>query len=162
MTPIHAGLIALHTSGGWRGALIQGPSGCGKSDLALRALSEGFRLVADDRVLVWRCGDQLYGRAPRTLAGLLEVRGQGIGRFQALDFCRIGLFVTCGPPERLPEPAFSDHLGLTLPLLTLAPLESSAPSRLRRALQHLGAGTEGAYQALLFSGDAPRPGGDPR
>ena len=162
MTPLHAGLIALHTDRGWRGALIQGPSGCGKSDLALRALDEGFRLVADDRVLVWRSANQLYGRAPPTLAGLLEIRGQGISRFPALDFCRIGLFVNCGEPERMPEPALADHLGLTVPVLTLAPLESSAPSKLRRALQHLGAGTEGAYQALLSSGDAPRPGGDPR
>lgn len=162
MTPLHAGLIALHTSRGWRGALIQGPSGCGKSDLALRALGQGFRLVADDRVLVWRSGDRLYGRAPDSLKGLLEVRGQGVQQFPVLDFCRIGLFVRCGAAERLPDPEVTAHLGLSVPVLTLAPLESSAPSRLRSALEHLGAGTEGAYQAVLSSGSAPRPGGDPR
>lgn len=162
MTPLHAGLIALHTPWGWRGALIEGASGCGKSDLALRAIHQGFRLVADDRVLVWRSGDHLYGRAPETLSGLLEIRGQGIRQFPSLDFCRIGLFVRCGEAERLPDPLTKTHLGLSVPVLTLAPLESSAPSRLRGALEHLGAGTEGAYQALLFCGDAPRPGGDPR
>ena len=50
--------------GGWRGALIEGPSGAGKSDLALRALDAGFRLVADDRVVVWTSGGRLFGRAP--------------------------------------------------------------------------------------------------
>ena len=49
---VHAGLVALRHGGLWRGALITGPSGSGKSDLALRCLEHGFRLVADDRVLL--------------------------------------------------------------------------------------------------------------
>ena len=58
----HAGLIARRMGGVWRGVLIEGPSGAGKSDLALRALDQGFRLVADDRVVVWTDAGRLgYG-----------------------------------------------------------------------------------------------------
>ena len=66
----HAGLVALRWRGDWQGVLIEGPPGSGKSDLALRALTEGFRLVADDRVLLWTSGGRLWGRAPDVLAGL--------------------------------------------------------------------------------------------
>lgn len=159
---LHAGLIAAHLGGAWRGALIEGPSGAGKSDLALRALDQGFRLVADDRVLLWTCDGALYGRAPDTLAGLMEVRGLGVAREPALAFCRIALVVRCGVPERLPEPADADYCGLKIPAMVLAPLESSAPVKLRRALQHLGAGAEGAYLGALAGGLSPQPGGDSR
>ena len=158
----HAGLIAAYSQGAWRGALIEGESGTGKSDLALRALDHGFRLVADDRTLLWACEGALYGRAPETLAGAMEVRGLGIVREPPLAFCRIALVVRCGTPERLPEPAFADYSGLKLPAMVLAPLESSAPAKLRRALQHLGAGAEGAYLGALAVGLSPQPGGDSR
>ena len=49
----HAGLIAARSNGPWRGVLIEGEAGAGKSDLTLRALAAGFRLVADDRVVLW-------------------------------------------------------------------------------------------------------------
>ncbi len=75
---LHGGLIARRQNGFWRGALIEGASGSGKSDLALRAIDQGFRLVADDRVVVFPAGGRLYGRAPETLAGLIEVRGVGV------------------------------------------------------------------------------------
>jgi serine kinase of HPr protein (carbohydrate metabolism regulator) len=74
----HAGLIAHRVAGTWRGALVEGPSGVGKSDLALRALDQGFVLVADDRTLVFVSGGELYGRAPDALAGLVEARGLGV------------------------------------------------------------------------------------
>jgi serine kinase of HPr protein (carbohydrate metabolism regulator) len=132
----HAGLIARRWNGPWRGVLVEGAAGAGKSDLALRALSEGFRLVADDRVLIWRSGDRLYGRAPETLAGLLELRGLGVVRIEALPFCEIVLVVRAGEPERLPDPAFADILGLRVPLQILRLGESSAPAKLGRALSH--------------------------
>ena len=69
---LHAGLVARRQDGYWRGVLIEGASGAGKSDLALRALDHGFRLVADDRVVVWASGGALYGRAPDSLAYLGE------------------------------------------------------------------------------------------
>ena len=92
---LHAGLVALRLDGYWRGVLILGPSGAGKSDLALRALGAGFRLVADDRVVVWRSGGVLFGRAPEPLLGLLEARGHGIVRETPLAVAQIGLAVTC-------------------------------------------------------------------
>ena len=156
----HAGLIARRLEGVWKGVLIVGASGAGKSDLTLRALGEGFRLVADDRVVVWASGGTLYGRAPETLAGLIEARGVGIQAEPAINFCRIALSVSCGPYERMPEPAWKDHAGVRLPAVSIEPFEASAPAKLGRALQHLGAGAEGAYQDQLAA--PPRPGGDSR
>ena len=104
---LYAGLVAARLGGRWRGALIEGPSGVGKSDLALRALEIGFRLVADDRVVVWMSGGRLYGRAPDTLAGRIEVRGLGIMHAPALPMAEVVLVVRAGTPERLPEAAFA-------------------------------------------------------
>jgi len=159
---LHAGLIAAFGPDGWRGALIEGASGAGKSDLALRALDHGFRLVADDRVILWESGGALYGRAPDSLAGRMEVRGLDVVAEPCLPFCRIGLSVELGTPERLPEPAWKTHLGLSVPLIVLSPLESSAPAKLARALQHLGGRAEGAYQGGRAAVPLPRPGGDSR
>ncbi len=136
----HAGLIAAFVGGGWRGALIEGPSGAGKSDLALRCLDQGFSLVADDRVELWTSGGGLYGRAPETLSGRIEVRGLDVLPAPALAWSRVNLCVRAGTPERIPEAAFTDDFGLRLPLVTLALLESSAPAKLSRALRHLGGG----------------------
>jgi serine kinase of HPr protein (carbohydrate metabolism regulator) len=106
----HAGLVALRLGGRWRGALVEGPAGCGKSDLALRAIDQGFRLVADDRVVLWRSAGGLYGRAPATLHGLIEARGVDVVREPALAFCEVALVVQPGTPERLPEPATVERL----------------------------------------------------
>lgn len=159
---LHAGLIATYGPGGWRGALVEGPSGAGKSDFALRCLDAGFALVADDRAEVWASGGRLYGRAPDSLAGRMEIRGLDVVAVPALRYCRIGLCVRPGRPERIPEPASVTYAGLSVPLLALSLLESSAPAKLRRALWHLGAGAEGAYLGGLAAGVSPRPGGDSR
>jgi hypothetical protein len=159
---LHAGLVAAWTPAGWRGVLIEGPSGAGKSDLALRALDYGFRLVADDRVVVWESGGALYGRAPDTLAGRLEVRGLDVVREPAVAFCRIALAVRPGVPERIPAPARVEYSGLSVPLVILSPLESSAPAKLARALQHLGGGAEGAYQVTRAAGRRRGRAGDSR
>ncbi len=140
-SPLHAGLIAVRRDGRWFGILIEGPSGIGKSDLALRALEADFRLVADDRVIVWASGGQCFGRAPETLAGLIEARGVGIIGADALPFCRIGLVVRCVAPgevERLPEPVIVERAGIALPAVALWPLEPTAPAKIRRAADHLG------------------------
>jgi serine kinase of HPr protein (carbohydrate metabolism regulator) len=140
---LHAGLIALRVAGAWKGALIQGPSGVGKSDLALRALDAGFRLVADDRVVVFASGGGLFGRAPDILRGLIEVRGLGVVRQTALVVAPICLSVRCKPRtdavERLPDPCSESFLGCDVPILELWPLEPTAPAKIRRAIEHLGA-----------------------
>jgi hypothetical protein len=158
---LHAGLLALHGPAGWRGVMIEGPSGAGKSDLALRALDAGFALVADDRTLVWASGGHVYGRAPQTLAGRIEIRGLDVVAQPALAFCRIVLVARCGTAsERIPQPAFADLAGGRLPAFDLAPLEASAPAKLRRALHHLGGGAEGAYQADRVAEFLQSAGGD--
>lgn len=131
----HAGLIARRVGGRWLGVLIEGPSGAGKSDLALRALDHGFRLVADDRVLVWTSEGQLYGRAPDTLRGLIEVRGVGVLALEPVALCTIGLVARLEPPERIPDPATVAILGIDIPLLAVKPFEGSAPAKLSRAMQ---------------------------
>lgn len=130
----HAGLIAQRVAGRWLGVLIEGPSGAGKSDLALRALAQGFRLAADDRVVLWASAGRLFGRAPDTLQDLIEVRGLDVVRMEALPLCEIGLVATIGPAERLPEPAFLDILGVRLPTFTTPAFEESGPAKLSRAL----------------------------
>jgi serine kinase of HPr protein (carbohydrate metabolism regulator) len=136
---LHAGLIAARLGGFWRGVLVEGPPGAGKSDLALRALNEGFTLVADDRVLLWAVEGRLFGRAPDTLAGLLEVRGLDVVRLDALPFAEIALIARCGTPQRIPEPASAALLGISRPLIEIDPKEASAPAKLSRALSHFDA-----------------------
>lgn len=133
---VHAGLIARRLGGTWRGMLIQGPSGAGKSDLALRALGEGFRLVADDRVVLWEAAGRLYGRAPEALLGLIEVRGLDVVAMEPVPFCEVVMAVRLGPAvERMPEPATETVLGVQIPLLAADPFEISTPAKLGRALE---------------------------
>jgi HPr kinase/phosphorylase len=111
------------------GVLLIGPSGSGKSDLALRLLSRGFSLVADDRV------DIADGVAtpPFALAGLLEVRGLGIFRLPSIAATRLALVVELGIAiQRLPLPAH--HTGLNLPMIMIDPAAASAPERVALAL----------------------------
>jgi serine kinase of HPr protein (carbohydrate metabolism regulator) len=131
----HAGLIARRMGGLWRGVLLEGPSGAGKSDLALRALDQGFRLVADDRVVVWTDAGRLFGRAPDTLSGLIEVRGVDVLRIEPVAYCEIVLVARLQVPERIPDSATEAVLGLAIPLLSVAPFETSAPAKLSRAME---------------------------
>ncbi|MDB5462662.1 MAG: serine kinase of the HPr protein regulates carbohydrate metabolism [Phenylobacterium sp.] len=132
----HAGLVAARVGGSWRGVLIEGPAGAGKSDLAIRALAHGFRLVADDRVTLWVSAGRLFGRAPEALVGLLEIRGLQVVRVAALPLAEVALVVRCGTPERIPDPAFAELLGVSVPLIGLDLREASAPAKLSRALSH--------------------------
>ena len=138
----HAGLIALRQNGLWRGALIEGPSGVGKSDLALRALDAGFRLVADDRVIVFVAGGRLWGKAPEPLSGLIEARGLGVVAEPALPFCEVALRIRCVERpevvERLPDPRSESILGIAVPVFDLWPREPAAPAKLRRMMLSLG------------------------
>lgn len=162
---LHAGLIARFDSGRWRGALIEGPSGAGKSDLALRALDAGWALVADDRTLVWTSGMGLFGRAPETLAGLIEARGLGVVRRPYRAFASIDLVVACAPDdcdiERAPEFQARDILGAKVWRISLAARESSALAKLAQALSRLGLGVQPAYQASRAGLSKPLAGGDP-
>src|SRR3954454_10030977 len=93
----HAAAVAIDG----RAVLLRGPSGSGKSDLALRLIEAGARLVADDQSEVWRQGDALLVRAPSTIAGLIEVRGLGILRLDALAEAPVGLVADLMAADRI-------------------------------------------------------------
>jgi serine kinase of HPr protein (carbohydrate metabolism regulator) len=122
-SPLHAGLVAVCTPKGWRGMLLRGPSGAGKSGLALQLIRGGWRLVADDRVIVWASGGRAWGRAPGALGGLIEAWGVGVVRAPALPFAEITRVLDCAPPgealERTPAPTAVEVCGVRLPSLRL-------------------------------------------
>jgi len=130
---LHASCVAL--SG--LGVVLLGPPASGKSDLALRLIDAGGRLVADDRLLVERRGEQLIGRAPEALAGLIEVRGLGIMRVEHCAGAPLGLVVELDGAAswpRLPEPMTHELLGVALPFFRLDPRASSTCAKIKLAL----------------------------
>ena len=138
--PVHATVVAQWAPGrGWRAAALFGPPGAGKSDLALRLIGAGWRLAADDYAHLFAASGSLYARAPRTIAGKIEVRGVGVAPACALDLARVVLAVELGPEpvERLPEPAIRRVEGVDLPLLRLDPREASAGEKVAAAIARL-------------------------
>jgi serine kinase of HPr protein (carbohydrate metabolism regulator) len=155
---LHAGLIALFDRRRWQGVLIRGPSGSGKSDLALRAMRHGFRLVADDRVLIFGSCGRLFGRAPRPLIGLIEIRGLGVATVETLSLVEVCLVVDCvgsRDVERMPEALSSPLLGIETPTMAIRAFDASAPAKLCRALEVLGRARQQDYDAA-FPQTAPR------
>lgn len=118
----HPGRPNLHAScvafGPGAGILITGPSGTGKSALALALIAQGAQLVADDQTLVTRTGAAVFARAPRSIAGLIEVRGFGLIRLAPRRLARLRLVIDLSQPEarRLPPPETCSIAGVTLPL----------------------------------------------
>ena len=134
METVHA--TAVDIGGG--AVLLRGPSGSGKSDLALRLIDGGATLVADDCVLLSRRGADVVAAAPETIAGRMEVRGLGIVRVPCAGPAPVRLVADLVRPEavdRLPKPAETVLLGVAIPLIRLAPFETSAPAKLRLALR---------------------------
>lgn len=106
-----------------------GPPGCGKSDLALRLLSRGFELVADDQVDI----AEGIASCPAALAGLLEVRGLGIVRLPFRLQARLALIVELGAGgDRMPLP--QRHPAFDLPVVHIDAATGSAPDRVVLAL----------------------------
>jgi serine kinase of HPr protein (carbohydrate metabolism regulator) len=140
VTFVHATCVALKSNGDWRGVLLRGPSGAGKSDLALRVIEAGGRLISDDQTHLAVRRRRLLASAPAPLRGLIEARGVGIVRLarnQLLARATLEIVVDLVGPEkieRLPEPVRETVLGISLPVLSLAPFEASAVMKLRLAL----------------------------
>lgn len=142
---IHATAIAIN---GYA-VLLRGHPGAGKSDLALRLIDAGANLVTDDQSVLTRRGDALVVRPPATISGLIEVRGIGIMRIEALAEAPVALIADLVPPdkvERLPARRREEILGVSLPLVQVAPFETSAAIKLRLALRAL---TEPGLPAML-------------
>lgn len=124
---VHATCVALDGAA----VLLRGPSGSGKSDLALRLIAEaGAQLVADDQCLLHREGERILASAPESIFGRIEARGVGILDLPAARQAPVALVVDLLPRseiERLPDPAFVEVLGLSLPR---AELDAFAPGSL--------------------------------
>ncbi len=132
---VHGVAVAL----AGRAVLLLGPSGAGKSDLALRLIDRGWRLIADDRVVMSVRDGALWASAPATIAGLIEVRGVGIVAEAAAPAAQIALAIDlAAAPDRHPDPASWRHGGVAVPLIALSAHEESAPLKVERALQHHG------------------------
>jgi serine kinase of HPr protein (carbohydrate metabolism regulator) len=138
---VHAAAVLA----GPRAILIRGPAGAGKSRLALALIQAAqcrlitfARLVGDDRIELAAAHGRLLARAPRALAGLLEVRGLGIRRLDYEPVAVVGLVVDLATPaaERLPAAAEQqvEVAGITLPRLAIGPGLDPTPAVLARLL----------------------------
>jgi RNase adaptor protein for sRNA GlmZ degradation len=149
---VHATAVAL----GGRAVLLLGPSGVGKSDLALRLIDRGWRLVADDRVVLTAADGVLHADAPAPLEGQIEVRGVGIvaePTAPAVVALAIDLAL---PPERLPDVTTRAYAGVAIPVLGLDAADRSAPLKVERALRAHGlAGIAAGVPPLPIPADAP-------
>lgn len=124
------------------GVLLCGRPASGKSDLALRLIDGGGVLVADDYTEVEARDGRLFGQAPETIRGLLEVRGIGVVKLDFATDAAIGLIIELVPDgesiERLPEPATRLIQGVALPLFRLSAFEASALAKARLAVRIAG------------------------
>ncbi|MFN3953566.1 MAG: HPr kinase/phosphorylase [Pararhodobacter sp.] len=130
---LHASTVAF---GPTAGVLILGPSGAGKSRLAMALIGLGAQLVADDQTLLASLDDALYARAPRAIAGLLEVRGVGLIRLLPRRLAQVALVVDLGAPAppRLPEPQRRVIAGIALPCLA-GPPGGPSPDAVKHYIQ---------------------------
>lgn len=129
---VHASCVAM----GKFGLLIRGPSGAGKSDLVLRLMDQAkAKLVADDQILLEKIGDKIIASPPAILAGLLEIRGQGIVKCQHQTNTEIHMIIDLVPLseiERMPndEDLQAELLECVFPRLKLWSQSPSAVARI--------------------------------
>ena len=120
-----------------RGLLLRGKSGAGKSDLALRLIEHGAVLVSDDQVVLKVQEGEVYASPPPALAGLLEVRGVGICKFEHVS--RLFMVVDLDAEEsneRLPEKSRQQTRILEKQIARAAinPFEVSACAKIKSAI----------------------------
>ncbi len=117
---MHATLVSLQG----KGILLTGKSGSGKSEIALKYIeNKNAKLVSDDVVVIEVRENQLWGRAPENIKGLMEIRGVGIVRFDAEAEAPINLVVNLknNPEdiERMPKKRVENILGVEIEAIDL-------------------------------------------
>jgi HPr kinase/phosphorylase len=143
-TTVHATAISLNGTA----VLIRGKSGAGKSSLALQIL-EGTgtgltgeelktMLISDDQTELAVREGQIFASPPQTIAGLLEIRGQGILTLPYAHEVPVSLVVDLKPFDdisRLPEAQelTTEILGHKIARIAIDPSQPSAAARLRVA-----------------------------
>ncbi len=135
---VHASVALI----GERAVLIRGPSGSGKSSLLLSLLDRdaAAALVADDRVALRPANGRLIASVPDQIAGLMEIRGQGIVRRPHVSPVVVDLVVDLAPVEACPRVPLSDEdarasiVGVSLPRIYVAIGAADGAARVRAAL----------------------------
>jgi len=136
------------------GVLILGNPGSGKSSLALALIDGDGRgigshaltttLITDDQVRLWydNTTAQVFGRPPKSIAGLLEIRGLGIAQIDYVRRYPVGLVVQIRPEdriERLPDfPTTSINImGLAIPMIEISDHNTNAAAIVRAGVNVL-------------------------
>ncbi len=135
---IHASAVLV----GEAGVLIRGAAGSGKSSLVLGLLANEATsawLVADDRVGVAVHHGRLVATVPPEIAGMLEIRGQGIVERPYVSPVVIRLVVDLLPIAACPRMPEAGDLtttidGLALPRLMLPVAAADGAARVLAAL----------------------------
>ncbi len=137
---VHASVALI----GEGGVLIRGPSGSGKSSLLLSLLSDdATALVADDRVALTAANGRLVASVPDEIAGLMEIRGQGIVRRPHVSPVVVDLVVDLAPVEACPRLPLADEdartviAGIALPRVHVAIGCGDGAARVRAAFAQL-------------------------
>ncbi|QHX35613.1 HPr kinase/phosphorylase [Spiroplasma sp. TIUS-1] len=79
-TEVHASLVNIFG----KGVLIIGRSGIGKSELVMDLVKTNHLFVGDDRIVITKKANRLFGKSHPLLTNLIEVRGIGIVEMQKL------------------------------------------------------------------------------
>ena len=125
-TLVHGTAIVV----GGTGLIFVGPSGAGKSSLALQMLHSArvaghfAALVSDDQVFLEGSANGVSAHRPDTIAGLIELRGSGIGRVESVASSPIHYaieLITVTAENRIPEEnqRWTAGHGIELPLLCM-------------------------------------------
>lgn len=131
---IHASAVLV----GDRAILIRGPSGSGKSSLAFDLILAGragqsakATLIGDDRVRLTVRDGTLFVQNVTELAGMIEIRGLGIRKIEAVSEAIVSLVVdlSASDAERLPPPEALKTVisGVELPRIPVAAGQNPLP-----------------------------------
>lgn len=126
MQPIHATTISIDG----KGVLIRGATGSGKSTLAVELIGLGAELVADDRTIVKKVGDELIASCPETIRGRIEIRKMGVLKAPFVSAAPVNLVIDldCEETERMPPMRTTSIAGVDVTLLFKFSGSAFAPS----------------------------------